>query len=512
MSERTSKGSNVLSSTSFPLPRLPTERGLFYGGVWRSADDAQVKEVTSPSTGESLGEVAWASATDVDRIVEAARLGFETWRCTPPLERARRLREAANVIRAHGDELALLDAVDCGSPVSEMRADARISAGALDYFAGLVTELKGASVPAGPNTINFSVREPLGVVARVAAYNHPLLFAATRIAAPVAAGNAVIVKPAEQAPLSGLRLAELIGDIFPPGVVNVVTGGREVGATLSSHQGVNMVTLVGGTETGRAVLRGAAETIKPVLLELGGKNALVAYPDCDPTEVAEAMINGMNFGWCGQSCGSLSRAFVHADIYEAVLDELPKKVAKYKPGFPMDPTTTMGALISREHLQRVQSYIAGARSQGARLLYGGDVPEDPELRNGNFLNPTIFVDVGPEMRIAREEIFGPVLSVLKWEHEGSMLKEVNALDYGLTAAIFTRDLDNAYRAASAIQAGYIWLNTVSVHVPGSPFGGVKQSGMGREECLAEALSFTQEKNIFLKLRGDRLDSAVRTPQ
>jgi betaine-aldehyde dehydrogenase len=504
MPERTRRGGSVL--------RLPTERRLFYGGIWQNADDAQFKEVTSPSTGESLGEVAWASVTDVDRIVEAARLGFETWRGTSPLERAMRLREAANVIRAHSDELALLDAVDCGSPVSEMRADTRISAGVLDYFAGLVTELKGASVPAGPNTINFSMREPVGVVARVAAYNHPLLFAATRIAAPVAAGNAVIVKPAEQAPLSGLRLAELIGSLFPPGVVNVVTGGRQVGAALSSHKGVNMVTLVGGTDTGRAVLRGAAETIKPVLLELGGKNALIAYSDCEPAEVAEAMINGMNFGWCGQSCGSLSRAFVHADIYAAVLEELPKKVARYQPGLPMDSKTTMGALISREHLHRVQNYIAGARSEGARLLYGGDVPDDPELRQGNFLNPTIFVDVRPDMRIAREEIFGPVLSVLKWEDERSMLKEVNALDYGLTAAIFTHDLDNAYRAASAIQAGYIWVNAVSVHIPGSPFGGVKQSGMGREECLGEALSFTQEKNIFLKLRGDRVSTSVRAPQ
>jgi acyl-CoA reductase-like NAD-dependent aldehyde dehydrogenase len=178
----------------------------------------------------------------------------------------------------------------------------------------------------------------------------------------------------------------------------------------------------------------------------------------------------------------------------------------------MDSKTTMGALISREHLHRVQNYIAGARSEGARLLYGGDVPDDPELRQGNFLNPTIFVDVRPDMRIAREEIFGPVLSVLKWEDERSMLKEVNALDYGLTAAIFTHDLDNAYRAASAIQAGYIWVNAVSVHIPGSPFGGVKQSGMGREECLGEALSFTQEKNIFLKLRADRVSTSVRAPQ
>jgi betaine-aldehyde dehydrogenase len=496
----------VPASPSFPLPKLPTERGLFYGGSWHKPSDDQVREVTSPSTGESLGTVAWASATDIDQIVQAARRGFETWRNTPPMERAMRLREAANVIRAHADELALLDAVDCGSPISEMRADARISAGSLDYFAGLVTELKGASVPAGPNTINFSVREPVGVVARVAAYNHPLLFAATRVAAPVAAGNAVIVKPAEQAPLSGLRLVELIGNIFPPGVVNVVTGGREAGAALSSHKGVDMVTLVGGSDTGRAVLRNAADTIKPVLLELGGKNALVAYPDSDPGEVAEAMVNGMNFGWCGQSCGSLSRAFVHAGIYDAVLEALLTKVTRFKPGLPMDPNTTMGALISREHLRRVQDHIAVARSEGARLLYGGGVPDTPELRDGNFLNPTIFVDVRPEMRVAREEIFGPVLSVLKWEDESWMLNEVNALDYGLTAAIFTHDLDAAYRAASAIHVGYVWVNAVSVHVPGSPFGGVKQSGIGREECLAEALSFTQEKNIFLKLHGSRTNA------
>ncbi|MEO8677335.1 MAG: aldehyde dehydrogenase family protein, partial [Casimicrobiaceae bacterium] len=325
-------------------------------------------------------------------------------------------------------------------------------------------------------------------------------FAAGKSAAPLAAGNAVIVKPPDQAPLSALRLAELLDGLLPPGVFNVVPGDRATGAALASHKGVAMVAIIGSVAAGRAVMRAASDTVKPVLLELGGKNALIAYPDADPDEVAAAALGGMNFTWCGQSCGSTSRAFVHASIHDAVLERIKVRIGAFVPGLPTDSGTTMGAIVSRVQMERVVDYIASARQEGARLLCGGGRPADPKLAHGFFVEPTVFVDVTPAMRIAREEIFGPVLAVLKWSDETRMLDDVNAVDYGLTCSIWTNDLDTAHRTAAAVQAGYIWINEVGKHFLGAPFGGVKQSGFGREECLEEMLRFTQEKNIHVKLR------------
>jgi betaine-aldehyde dehydrogenase len=317
------------------------------------------------------------------------------------------------------------------------------------------------------------VREPLGVVAKILPFNHPFMFSAGKIAAPLAAGNSVIVKPPEQAPLSTLRFTELIDGLLPPGVFNVATGGREAGQALTAHGDIAMLSVIGSIATGRAVMRGAADGIRPVLLELGGKNALIAFADADPFAVADAMIAGMNFGWCGQSCGSTSRAFIHAGIYDAVLEHLRRGCAAIRPGLPTEPETKMGAIGSR--------------------------PTDPKLANGFFIDPTVFVDVTPEMRIAREEIFGPVLSVLRWDDEAAMVRAVNALDYGLTCSIWTNDLATAHRAASAVEAGYVWVNEVGRHFLGTPFGGYKQSGIGREECLEELISYTQEKNIYIRL-------------
>ncbi len=480
---------------------LPGQSGLFYGGEWHAPAGGGTVEITSPATGETLASVAVAGKEDVDAAVGAARRGFAVWRDVPPLERARIMRAMANVIRAHAAELAMLDAADCGNPVSEMGVDAHIAAALIDFFAGLVTEMKGDSIPMGPDALNFSLREPLGVVARIVAFNHPFLFAASRLGAPLAAGNAVIIKPAEQAPLSGLRLAELVGHLVPPGVLNVLTGEREAGEALVAHRDVAMATLVGSIPTGRAVMRGAAATLKPLLLELGGKNALIAYPDVDLDFVAAGIVDGMNFTWCGQSCGSMSRVFLHEAIYDDVLERLRVRAGKYKPGLPTDSATTMGAIISRTQYERILGYIESAKSEGARLICGGGAPEDAHLADGFFIEPTIFADVTQDMRIAREEIFGPVQSIFKWHDEEEMLAQVNSLDYGLTCAIFTGDLTTAHRAAARVEAGYIWVNTVAKHFIGAPFGGYKQSGIGREECLGELLSFTQEKNIHINLKA-----------
>jgi len=479
---------------------LPQHRGLHYGGQWHEPLSGRYAETLNPGTGESLGRVAVAGDADVDAAVAASRRGFAEWRAVLPLERARILRRVAGLLREHAGELALIDAANCGNPVGEMEGDARVAAAQLDFFAGLVTEMKGASIPMGPDAVNFSVREPVGVVARIVPFNHPFMFAAGKSAAPLAAGNAVIVKPPDQAPLSALRLAELVDGLLPPGVFNVVPGDRATGAALASHKGVAMVAIIGSVAAGRAVMRAASDTVKPVLLELGGKNALIAYPDADPDEVAAAAIGGMNFTWCGQSCGSTSRAFVHAAIYDAVLERIKARIGAFVPGLPTDSATTMGAIVSRAQLERIVDYIASARQEGARLLCGGGRPKDPRLADGFFVEPTVFADVTPSMRIAREEIFGPVLGVLKWSDEARMLDDVNAVDYGLTCSIWTNDLDTAHRTAATVQAGYVWINEVGRHFLGAPFGGVKQSGFGREECLEEMLRFTQEKNIHLKLR------------
>jgi betaine-aldehyde dehydrogenase len=480
---------------------LPAQRALYYGGQFHRPLRGEEIVTTSPATGEELGPSPVATAEDVDQAVAAARAGFAIWRRMPPLERARLLQAAAETIRQHGRELAMLDAADGGNPVKEMLSDATVAARQFDFFAGLVTEMKGASIPMGPDAVNFSVREPLGVVARIVAFNHPFMFAAGKMAAPLAAGNAVIVKPPEQAPLSGLRLAELIGPLFPAGVVNILPGGRECGAALSAHAGIAMVTLIGSVPTGRAIMKAAADTLKPVLLELGGKNALIAFPDADPEQVAAAAVAGMNYTWCGQSCGSMSRLFLHEAIHDAVVERMGKHLARYRPGVPTDPNTTMGALVSRAQYEKVLSYIDAGHSQGATLAYGGKRPDDPALANGYFIEPTVFTNVKQSMRIASEEIFGPVQSVLRWNDHAEMLEQVNSVEYGLTCSIYTNDLIQAHRTAAEVQSGYVWVNHTSQHFLGAPFGGYKQSGIGREECLGELLSFTQEKNIHVSLKG-----------
>jgi betaine-aldehyde dehydrogenase len=483
---------------------LPEHRDAFYGGKWHKAKSGRAADAINPGTGESLGPVADCGAADIEAAVGDAKAAFPAWRDTPPLERARMLKRIANVLREHAEELALIDAADCGNPFAEMVKDATIAAAQIEFYAGLVTEMKGSSIPMGPDVVNFSVREPRGVVGRIIPFNHPFMFCAGKAAAPLAVGNTVVMKPPEQAPLSSLRLAELIGDILPPGVFNLVPGGREAGSALASHKDVAMIALIGSVPTGRAVMKAASDTLKAVMLELGGKNALIAYPDADPDEVADGVIGGMNFTWCGQSCGSTSRAFIHEKIYEAVLAKVKTKIAHYKPGIATDPATTMGSIISKTQYERILGFIASAKQEGARLLTGGGRPSDPALAKGFFIEPTVFADVQPTMRIAREEIFGPVLSVFKWSDPAKMLEQVNSVEYGLTASIWTNDLSTAHRTAASVQAGFVWINEVSKHFLGAPFGGYKQSGIGREECFEEMLAYTQEKNIHVRLRPAKM--------
>ncbi|SDG27628.1 aldehyde dehydrogenase family protein [Pelagibacterium luteolum] len=485
------------------LDDLIPNRALYYGGEWHAPLGGGMTETIDPSTGKILGHVPLAMQADAEAAIAAACEGFKVWRRVAPIERAKVLREIARIIRDNIDDLALIDAMDGGNPITKVRADVLQGAARFDYFAGLITEMKGDSIPGRDGTLTFTQREPLGVVARIVAYNHPFMFSSSRMAAPLAAGNACIIKPPEQAPLSGLKLAELVGHLLPAGAFSLLTGGREVGEALATHDDVAMIGLVGSVPTGKAVMRAASGNLKHVLLELGGKNALVAFPDADPDAVADAMIDGMNFTWCGQSCGSTSRAFLHRDIHDDVLAKVVDKIGKVRPGLPTDPATSMGALINRAQYDRVMDFIAGAKAEGARLLVGGKHPKAAELADGCFIEPTVFADVTPAMRIAREEIFGPVLSVLKWDDEDAVLTEVNALDFGLTCAIWTNDLAKAHRMAASVEAGYVWINEVSKHFAGAPFGGYKLSGVGREECLGELMEFTQEKTIHVNFSGHR---------
>ncbi len=480
--------------------RLPEHRHHYYDGGWHAPVAGVQIPVTSPATGEALGVASVGDAEDAGRAVTAAAKAFAGWRDTPAQERAARIREAADVLRKNAEELAWIDAMDGGNPFNAMLYDVEISASYMDYFAGLVTEMKGATIPIGPGILNYTVREPLGVVARIGAFNHPLLFV-SKAGAPLAAGNTMVLKPADQTPLSALRVAELWDDIFPPGVFNVVTGGRDAGVALVEHPQVAKIGFIGSVAAGRAVMQAAGRTLKALTLELGGKNALIGCADAGIDELAEGVVRGMNFRYVtGQSCNSTSRVFLHEDIHDEALAAIVKKVAALKMGLPSDRDAEVGCLSSQAQFDKTLSYIRMGLEDGARLALGGRRSSDPRLAAGFFIEPTVFADVTDDMRIAREEIFGPVVSVLRWRDEEDMLARVNALEYGLTGSIWTHDLDRAHRLASRVQAGYIWVNGASTHYVGVPFGGYKQSGMGREESIEELLACTQIKNINVTLR------------
>ncbi|TQK01112.1 aldehyde dehydrogenase family protein [Herbaspirillum sp. SJZ107] len=479
---------------------LPSHLDLYYDGRWAAPIDALYQETINPATGAPIVAVAQAGARDTEVAIEAAHRAFPAWKALAQAERAACLRKAAGILRANAQTLALVDAIDTGNPVAEMLSDAHVAASSLEYFAGLIPMIKGDTIPVAEDSLHYTVREPLGVVARIVAYNHPLMFAAAKIAAPLAAGNTVIVKAPDQAPLACLKLAELLDGVFPPGVFNVLTGSRECGQVLASHPLVKKVTLIGSVATGKAILRSAAETLKPALLELGGKNALVAYPDADMDALVAGAVRGMNFTWAGQSCGSTSRVFLHESIHDEVLARIAERVAMmHRPSDPTDPATTMGPLVSRAQCDRVLSFIASAGEEGARLVLGGVQPDEPALRGGYYVQPTIFADVQPHMRIAREEIFGPVMSVFRWSDEEELFRQVNGTEFGLTASVWTRDLKRAHQAVRRIDAGFVWVNQTGRHYLGVPFGGSKHSGMGREECLEELLDFTELKSINIQL-------------
>lgn len=472
-------------------------KGLYIGGRWEAPVEGKSFENINPSTKQSLGSIPAASAADVDRAVQAAKKAFRDWSNTPPKDRAAAMVKFAERIEKHADELGLMDAIDSGNAVSGMRGDVKWTADTFRFFAGLITEIKGETSTQGPRHLNLTIRQPYGVVAKINPFNHPFRFCAEKAAAPLAAGNCVVIKGSEQAPLSSLRLAELCEDIFPAGVVNVLTGDGAVGSAMVRHPDVHRIGFVGSVPTGKLIAREAADGLKKVTFELGGKNPIIIFPDADPVKAAAAAIKGMNMNRQGQSCSSTSRVMVHASLHEPVLKELKKQAEALSIGAPWVESNELGPIVSQRQYDRVMGYINSAKSEGASLVTGGGQPSDGKLHNGFFIAPTVFDAVKPTMRIAREEIFGPVMSVFQWDDYEQLLKQANELEYGLTAAIVTNNLAQAMETAHRVEAGYVWINSSGRYL-GAPYGGWKSSGIGQEECFEELLSYTQIKNINMR--------------
>jgi betaine-aldehyde dehydrogenase len=472
-------------------------RGLYYGGRWVEPASGRSFASISPSTGRKLGDVPYADANDVDRAVKAAAKAFADWRKVSVKERARCLEAWAKRVREHAKRLALIDAVDAGNAIKGMEGDMHWTADSLEYFAGLITEVKGSTSSQGPRHMNFTRRQPYGVVAKLNAFNHPFRFCVEKAAAPLAAGNCVVIKSSEQAPLSSFDVAALAEGIFPPGVVNVVAGDGATGAALVAHPLVSRIGFIGSVETGRLVAKGAAEGLKRVTLELGGKNPIIIFPDADPKQAASAAIKGMNMNRQGQSCSSTSRVFVHESLHRAVVEEIVRLAEALPVGFPWIESNELGPVVSERQFARIMGFIDSGRREGAKLVTGGDKPKDAMLANGFFIRPTVFDGVRQEMRIAREEIFGPVMSVLPWSDSADMLAKVNSVQYALTAAIVTNRLDLAMETAEQVEAGYVWINSTGRYL-GEPYGGWKQSGLGVEECFEELLSYTCSKNVNMR--------------
>ncbi|CAG9945176.1 unnamed protein product [Clonostachys rosea f. rosea IK726] len=480
---------------------LPKNLGLYYGGAFQEPKDGHYQEIISPINNKAIAKVAFAGKVDTIKALEAAEEAREGWAAVSTLERCSILRKAAQVIRDHAEGLAALDAWNIGSPISIMRAEIEYSAMNFDLFAGLAPAVTGETHRLTDDMFHYTIREPLGVVARIIPYNHPMLGVAIKMATPLVMGNTVVIKVSEQAPISALHLMDLIGGLFPPGVINVLAGGRDSGEMLSSHPIVKKVTLVGSVPVGRAISRSAADTLKLTTHELGGKNALVAYPDADIPKLVDGIVKGMNWAWCGQSCSSTSRVFLHETIHDEVLKLVVEAIKKtHKPDNPLKTETTMGALVDKKAIERVKQYVEIGKREGASLVAGGHPAEvTGELANGCFWAPTIFADVKQSMCIAQEEIFGPVMSVLKWSDEVVLWKEVNSVEYGLTGSVYTTNTATAQKAVKKMEAGYCWINNSAKHFLGMPFGGYKQSGMGREHDLQELYEMTQLKAVHMSL-------------
>jgi acyl-CoA reductase-like NAD-dependent aldehyde dehydrogenase len=472
---------------------------MYIGGEFVASDSGEWMDSVNPSTGEVHGRVPAGTASDVDKAVKAAAAAQVEWGARSVWERGELLRQLTAEMRRRADDVVPLEAADTGNTIASLGGDIVLASGYMNFVAGLGIEIKGESVPATAENIHFTMRQPYGVVGRIVPFNHPFLFAGAHLGAPLIAGNAVVLKSPDQSPLSASLMAEICHEILPPGVVNIVSGeGIVVGDAIVRHPQVPRIGFTGSVPTGMAIQRSAAEVmIKHITLELGGKNPFIAFADADPKAVAKAAVAGMNFAWSGQSCGSTSRLMLHESIYDEVLADIEAQVSAIKVGDPLDVNSGMGPVNSEKHYRHVMGLIESAKEEGATLVTGGSRPEGAEFERGYWVRPTVFADVTMDMRIARVEVFGPVLSVLKWTDRAEVISMANDLEMGLTAAVWTNDIKEAMDTVRQVESGCIWINGTGRHYMGTGFAGWKNSGLGREECLEEVLSYTRSKSIHI---------------
>jgi betaine-aldehyde dehydrogenase len=487
------------------LPRFKSQQ-LYIDGRYVAASSGKTFQTINPANGEILAEVQAASRTDVDLAVKSSQKGQKIWAAKTPVERSRILYRAVEILRARNDELAELETLDTGKPISETRfVDIVTGADVLEYYAGLVPALEGSQIPLRDTSFVYTRREPLGVVAGIGAWNYPIQIALWKSAPALAAGNAMIFKPSEITPLSTLKLAEIYTEAgLPDGVFNVLNGaGHEVGTWLTEHDGIEKISFTGGTVTGKKVMAAASSsTLKDVTMELGGKSPLIIFDDADLNRAADIAMMA-NFYSSGQVCTNGTRVFVPRRQLADFEQKIVERVKRIRMGDPLDENTNFGPLVSEMHMQKVLGYIKTGALEGARILApsasGRASVLDAKLAKGNYVQPTVFTDCTDNMTICREEIFGPVMCILAYDDEDEVIRRANDTDYGLAAGVITQDLNCAHRVIHQLQAGICWINTWGESPAAMPVGGYKQSGVGRENGLMTLQNYTRVKSIQVEL-------------